>query len=86
MRVYILKASKSDGIEHTESAFSSYSAMLTWLKEKYNFESEITEYSSELHGLFKDKLLWFCNSYSLRYEAFDVIGEHSVTTDKIEFK
>jgi len=82
MRVYIL-ISSCNGDECIDKVFSSYSAMLTWLKEIKSFESELFEFSDESGGAFKEKHL---NKYFLRYEAIDVIGEHSVTTDKIEFK
>ena len=83
-----------DEWENVEAVFSSYAAMATWIKGK--FEQLETEYISNvspevpvidevyLRGSFKcledNEVVW------LKYKAYDVIGEVDCKTDKIVFK
>ena len=87
MRVYILKADDTEH-QYVEGVFASFSAMLTWLKVTYNYISETGHRSDAESGWFidKSKLDGLGRiDYKLFYTTYDVIGEHSVTTDKIEF-
>lgn len=75
MRVYLLEDMNQD-----ITAFSSYSSMVTHIEN--NFGSfKVHEYSSNVVGCIS-----LADDSRLHYETYDVIGEHSVTTDKIEFK
>lgn len=78
MKVYILTAEYFD-TRFVEGVFSSFSAMLTHLKSNYDYESISTFTSNGSGGKFKDT----CGlgdgtiSWSLSFEVYDVIGEHS---------
>lgn len=75
MRVYLL-----EDINQDITVFSSYSAMVTHIEN--NFGSfKVHEYSSKVVGCIS-----LTDDSRLHYKTYDVIGEHSVTTDKIEFK
>lgn len=97
MRVYLLTSfggDYEDEWENVEAVFSSYAAMATWIKGK--FEQVEVEFISNVlpvipvidefyfSGSFK------CTEYKevvgLRYKAYDVIGEVDCKTDKIVFK
>ena len=96
-RVYLLTSfggNYEDEWEIVEGVFSSYAAMTTWIKGK--FEQLETEFISNVlpviavidevyfSGTFK------CSEHNevvgLRYKAYDVIGEVDCKTDKIVFK
>lgn len=78
MKVYILKSNYLS-TNYVEGVFSSFSAMLTHLKQKYNYTSNGTFSSDGCSGKFKDT----CGlgdgtiAWSLSFEVYDVIGEHS---------
>lgn len=78
MKVYILTAEYFD-TRFVEGVFSSFSAMLTHLKSNYDYESIGTFTSDGSGGHFKDT----CGlgdgtiAWSLSFEVYDVIGEHS---------
>ena len=83
-----------DEWENVEGVFSSYSAMTTWIKGKfeqvepefiYNVLPEVPVIDDVyFSGSFK------CSEYKedvgLRYKAYDVIGEVDCKTDKVVFK
>ena len=96
-RVYLLTSfggEYDDEWENVEAVFSSYAAMTTWIKGK--FEQVETEFilgvlpvipvfdEFYFSGTFK------CSEYDevvgLRYKAYDVIGEVDCKTDKILYK
>ena len=96
-RVYLLISfggEYDDEWENVEAVFSSYSAMATWIKGK--FEQIESEFISNvlpvvpvfdevyLSGSFKcledNEVVW------LKYKSYDVIGEVDCKTDKIVFK
>ena len=78
MKAYILTAAYQD-TKYVEGVFSSFSAMLTHLKQNYNYTSDGTFSSDGSGGKFKDA----CGlgdgtiTWSLSFEVYDVIGEHS---------
>lgn len=81
MKVYILTAEYCDA-KYVEGVFSSYSAMITHLKNTYGYESEVTFKLGGSGGKFKDTcglyqkfILW-----SLSYEVHTLIGEHCPRT------
>ena len=81
MKVYILYAYSTESYPYVMSVFSSYSAMIVWLDQIYHYKSEI-----DSAGYFKEQLIIDEMKFSIYYKAFDVIGEHSHTTNKISFK
>ena len=88
MRVYILISQDRGYNEDVVSVFTSYSAMVTWLKEKYDYESELYSSATENYGRFKNEICLFEGvdyEYSIYFEAHDVIGEHCPRTDKLKF-
>ena len=86
MRVYILISQDRGYNQDVLSVFTSYSAMVTWLKEKYNYESELYSSATENYGRFKKEIYLHGDSdYSIHFEAHDVIGEHCPRTDKLKF-
>ena len=78
MKVYILTAECFDA-KFVEGVFSSFSAMLTHLKSNYDYESIGTFTSDGSGGKFKDtcRLGDDTIAWSLSFEVYDVIGEHS---------
>jgi len=72
MRVYLL-----EDMNHDITVFSSYSAMLIHVKTNF---SNLKFIDKSIGRVVID------GDFDLWYKVFDVIGEHSVTTDKIEFK
>lgn len=96
-RVYLLTSfggEYEDEWENVEGVFSSYAAMATWIKGK--FEQLETEYISNVLTVIPviDDV-YFSGSFkclednevgSLKYKAYDVIGEVDCKTDKIVFK
>lgn len=79
MRVYVLQLKDKD--VELQGVFASFSAMTTWLKDEYNYSSEVFFENKDV-GVFENDL----DGCVVGYLKYDVIGEHSVTTDKIEFK
>lgn len=97
MKVYLLTSfggDYEDEWENVKGVFSSYAAMATWIKGK--FEQVEPEFISNVlpevpvidevyfSGTFK------CSEHNevvgLRYKTYDVIGEVDCKTDKIVFK
>ena len=97
IKVYLLVSfggEYEDEWENVEAVFSSYAAMTTWIKGK--FEQLETEFISNVlpvipvtdevyfRGSFKflehNEVVW------LKYKSYDVIGEVDCKTDKIVFK
>lgn len=90
MKVYILKVSYLS-TNYVEGVFSSFSAMLTHLKSSYDYESVSTFRSDGSGGKFKDA----CElgdlgdgtiAWSLSFEVYDVIGEHSPQNNCLKCK
>lgn len=85
MKVYILYSSRTGTDASVEGAFSSYSALVTWLEVKVCKVQELGTHSQ----LEDQSAGWFDTPskdgayYS--YEAFDIIGEHSHKTNTIIF-
>ena len=81
MKVYILTAEYCDA-KYVEGVFSSYSAMITHLKNTYGYESEVTFSADGSCGYFKET----CNlgggvvHWELYYEVHNLIGEHCPRT------
>ena len=84
-KVYILYkeelTNKYDKVD-VVAVFSSYAAMLLWLKEQWSFESDI-EYQDELGAYFSDQHSMHGVQYMLFYQVHDLIGETSHKTDKL---
>ena len=84
-KVYILYKEDIFSIEenvNVVAVFSSYAAMLLWLKEQWSFESDVED-QDELGAYFseyyiEDKVINF-----LSYSVKDLIGETSHKTDKL---
>ena len=81
MKVYVLKVTCED-IQTVESVFASYSAMITWMRER-GLSTQVESYSDGYSGYFKTEPY---DLHSYEYESYNVIGMHSVKTDQIEFK
>ena len=64
------------------AVFSSYSAMLLWLKEKWSFESDVED-QDELGAYFSKYYTDGGVDYFLYYSVKDLIGETSHKTDKL---
>lgn len=79
MKVYILR---SDDGREVESVFASYSAMITWMRER-GLSTQVESCSDDDSGYFTTEP---CDLYSYEYESYNVIGMHSVKTDQIELK
>ena len=97
MRVFVLTSFGGqfidDSWEHIEGVFASYSAMVTWINKEFKHDSnllesktlDIIEVGCDTHfsGTFDherdNESCW------LKYQSYDIIGTHSVTTDKIAF-
>ena len=78
MRVYILE-SETLGTK----AYSSYSAMLSHIKQEFGYYEE-DQYSNQERGCIT--LIDDTNyEHVMYYEALDVIGEHSAKTDTLVF-
>lgn len=80
MKVYVLYANSTESYPYVMSVFSSYSAMLIWLDQIYNYKSEV-----DSAGYFKEQLIIDEMKFSIYYKAFDVIGEHSHKTNLVCF-
>ena len=87
-KVYILY---KDGIFSIEenvnvvAVFSSYAAMLLWLKEKWSFESDVED-QDELCAYFSDQHSMHGVQYMLFYQVHNLIGETSHKTGKLVIK
>ena len=87
-KVYILykeelngKYDKADVV----AVFSSYAAMLLWLKEVWGFESDIEdqdEFGADFSKYYIEEGVWYFLSYSVK----DLIGETSHKTGKMVIK
>ena len=64
------------------AVFSSYAAMLLWLKEQWSFESDVED-QDELGGYFEDTFRSDRNDYFMCYRVHHLIGETSHKTDKL---
>ena len=86
-KVYVLTATYCDN-SFTEGVFSSYAAVLTYLREKYEYTSEVTSLSNSECGFFVEQttLGYSVAQWDLSYEAHDLIGETSHKTDKLTIK
>lgn len=84
-KVYILYKEDIFSIEenvNVVAVFSSYAAMLLWLKEQWSFESDVED-QDELGAYFAK---WYVHQevdYFLSYSVKDLIGETSHKTDKL---
>ena len=67
------------------AVFSSYAAMLLWLKEQWSFESDVED-QDELGAYFSDQHIMHGVQYMLFYQVHDLIGETSHKTDKLVIK
>ncbi len=84
-KVYILYKEDIFSIEenvNVVAVFSSYAAMLLWLKEQWSFESDVED-QDDLGGYFEDTLSSNRNDYFMCYRVFDLIGETSHKTGKL---
>ena len=88
MRVYVLykeeiscEYDKADVV----AVFSSYAAMLLWLKEQWGFES-VVEDQDELGAYFSKYYTEDGVDYFLYYSVKDLIGEISHKTGKLVIK
>lgn len=97
MRVYLLTSfggEYEDEWENVEAVFSSYAAMTTWIKGKFEqIETEFVSNVLPVIPVFDEVYLsgtFMCSEHNevvgLRYKAYDVIGETDCKTDKIVFK
>ena len=87
-KVYILYKEDIFSIEenfNVVAVFSSYSAMLLWLKEQWSFESDVED-QDELGAYFSDQHSMHGVQYMLFYQVHDLIGETSHKTDKLVIK
>ena len=67
------------------AVFSSYSAMLLWLKESWGFISDVEdqdEFGAYFTECYTDQEVTYFVSYSVK----DLIGETSHKTDKMKIK
>ena len=67
------------------AVFSSYAAMLLWLKEQWSFESAVED-QDELGAYFSDQHSMHGVQYMLFYQVHDLIGETSHKTGKMVIK
>ena len=87
-KVYILYKEDIFSIEESVNVvavFSSYSAMLLWLKEQWSFESDVED-QDELGAYFSDQHSMHGVQYMLSYQVHNLIGETSHKTDKLTIK
>ena len=88
-KVYVLTATYCGDDSFTEGIFSSYAAMLTYLREKYEYTSEVTSLSNNSDcGFFVEQttLGYGVAQWELSYETHDLIGETSHKTDNLVIK
>ena len=84
-KVYILYKEDIFSIEenvNVVAVFSSYAAMLLWLKEQWSFESGVED-QDELGAYFSDQHSMHGVQYMLFYQVHNLIGETSHKTDKL---
>ena len=67
------------------AVFSSYAAMLLWLKEQWSFESDVED-QDVLGAYFSDQHSMHGVQYMLFYQVHDLIGETSHKTGKLVIK
>ena len=67
------------------AVFSSYAAMLLWLKEQWSFESDVED-QDELGAYFSDQHSMHGVQYMLFYQVHNLIGETSHRTGKMVVK
>ena len=87
-KVYILYKEDIFSIEenvNVVAVFSSYAAMLLWLKEQWSFESDVED-QDEFGGYFEDTFRSNGKDYFMCYWVHDLIGETSHKTDKLTIK
>ena len=87
-KVYILYKEGIFSLEENVNVvdvFSSYAAMLLWLKEIWGFESDVED-QDELGAYFSDQHSMHGVQYMLFYQVHDLIGETSHKTDKLVLK
>ena len=87
-KVYVLTATYCGDDSFTEGIFSSYAAMLTYLREKYEYTSEVSSLSNNECGVFVEQttLSYGVAQWDLSYEVHNLIGETSHKTDKLVIK
>ena len=73
-KVYVLTATYCGDDSFTEGIFSSYAAMLTYLREKYEYTSEVTSLSDSECGVFVEQtnLGYSVAQWDLSYEAMNL--------------
>ena len=84
-KVYILYKEDIFSIEenvNVVAVFSSYAAMLLWLKEQWSFESDVED-QDELGAYFTEHYTDQEVTYFMSYSVKDLIGETSHKTDKL---
>jgi len=89
-KVYVLTFSCEYG-NFVEGTFSSYSAMMTYLYEKYSYEAnynkDIAHWSkSGTYGCFTKPLYVGKVRHTVKYWVTSLIGETSHKTDKLVVK
>ena len=87
-KVYILYKEdifSNEGDVDVVGVFSSYSAMLLWLKEQWSFESDVED-QDELGAYFSKYYTDGGVDYFLYYSVKNLIGETSHKTDKLVIK
>ena len=87
-KVYILSKEdifSNEGDVNVVAVFSSYAAMLLWLKEQWSFESDVED-QDELGAYFSDQHSLHGVQYMLFYQVHHLIGETSHKTDKLTIK
>ena len=82
-KVYILYKEDNEYQFDVLGVFSSYAAMLLWLKEQWSFESDVED-QDELGAYFSDHHCMHGVQYMLFYQVHDLIGETSHKTDKLK--
>ena len=94
MNVYVLSSTDYNGIDfaYVEGVFDSYEAMLQYVKDRFTTEKgEPLKYLVTAQGYVSCRFIGDFldedgNERKLKYSEYEVIGEHSVKTDRIEFK
>ena len=83
-KAYVLTATYCED-SFTEGVFSSYTAMLTYLREKYDYTSEVTSLSDSECGVFVEQTIlgYGVTQWDLSYVVHNLIGETSHKTGKL---
>ena len=97
MRVFVLTSFGGqfydDTWEYIEGVFASYSAMVTWINKEFKHDGNLLE-SEALDIVEVCITTYFSGTFDherdnescwLKYQSYDIIGMHSVATDKITF-